>query len=537
MKTVFEANRLANYLEFVLQAYQEKEWVKQKEAALPKIEVSQTLSSLALIYEKIRTAVDFRAEHLFRRVAIERILRRRLFANKGGRGLAQGLVKELIWGRYLPNNAVPAKKIELIDQIIKKHLRLREKVIGSTNGVFDHQAEVFLGLLATEIDELLVDQREDEAWATALVQWFQQRFDWLDQLTNEERGVLIYIAVRQAFLKSDEAIIRYHLLKHYFPSWSNADDETIDQIADHFHSWQEKTNFYLSHPAGNRLFRYIQSQITPLFVLREIIENNWLEINSLLQNEEKLTSQIKEVCLRRYYQIGQKIRRGIIRSIIYIFATKMLFAFFLEVPYEIWVLGRIPWLPLGINLIFPPALMFFIGLLIRPPGEENTKRIIEGVKHFLFPLPEEEKSPFQIMNQKKGKFASVFKLLYLLLFLISFGGVSWLLWRLGFNLLGGIIFFFFVSLVLLFGFRVRWAANELRVTPEKEGLVESLINLISLPFLDLGVRLSLGLSKLNVLMFVLDFLIEAPLKIIIDVIGEWTTFIRQKRAEVVEVPL
>ena len=123
-----------------------------------------------------------------------------------------------------------------------------------------------------------------------------------------------------------------------------------------------------------------------------------------------------------------------------------------------------------------------------------------------------------------------------MLFLFSFGGLAWLLWRLGFNWLGGLIFFFFVSLVLLFGFRVRWAANELRVTSERESLMGSLINLISLPFLDLGVRLSLGLSRLNVLMFGLDFLIEAPLKMIIDLIGEWTNFIRQKQAEVVEVP-
>ena len=52
----------------------------------------------------------------------------------------------------------------------------------------------------------------------------------------------------------------------------------------------------------------------------------------------------------------------------------------------------------------------------------------------------------------------------------------------------------------------------------------------------MGVYLSKGIAKLNFLTILLDFLIEAPLKIIVEVIEEWTSFIREKREEVVEVP-
>jgi len=48
---------------------------------LSKIEVSQTVSFFALVYEKMRNAVEFRDDHLILRAAIERILKRRLAIN------------------------------------------------------------------------------------------------------------------------------------------------------------------------------------------------------------------------------------------------------------------------------------------------------------------------------------------------------------------------------------------------------------------------------------------------------------------------
>lgn len=89
---------------------------------------------------------------------------------------------------------------------------------------------------------------------------------------------------------------------------------------------------------------------------------------------------------------------------------------------------------------------------------------------------------------------------------------------------------------MLFGFRVRSTANELMLTGNREGLFGYLINNLSLPFLNFGVLLSKGIAKLNILIVIMDFLIEAPLKTIIEVIEEWTTFMREKREEVVDIP-
>ena len=61
-----------------------------KSPAIPddfsKLSVSQTVSFVALVYEKVRNAVEFREEHLVLRAAIERILKRRLSLNPDGKG-------------------------------------------------------------------------------------------------------------------------------------------------------------------------------------------------------------------------------------------------------------------------------------------------------------------------------------------------------------------------------------------------------------------------------------------------------------------
>jgi len=525
---------LPKYLEKILLAYEASDKKLLAEGALPTLRVSQAFSSLALVYEKIRTAVDFSGEHLFRRLATERILRRLLMNNRlESEAVAKNLLKELIWGRYLPNEKIPLAKIAPLTAIIDKYSKLKRKT-SLPKKVFDHPDDFILGLLSTEIDELIVDQTDDEAWAISVSEWFWENFDWIDPISEEQQRLLIYVAVRRAMLKSDEAIISYHLFCRAFPNWTRNED--LNRVADNFKLWQKSVKSLFLHPYSNTLFRFIQKRTPAFLVLRSLIEENRERLNEIIKDPKIFEEKIIDLCNRRYSQIGKKVRRGIIRSIIYIFATKMLFAFFLEVPFELFRHGKLSLVPLSINLVFPPFLMGIVGLLIHPPNEENTQRIIRTLKAFTFTDLRTTRFIFSLKPQDKKLSHYIFRSVYILIFLLIFFFASLALWRLNFNLISAGIFFFFVSLVLLFGFRVRWSAQELRVTPEKESFPEFIFNLIAMPFLDLGVKLSVGLTKLNVLMFVLDFLIEAPLKSIINVIGEWVTFIQRKREEVIEVP-
>jgi hypothetical protein len=72
---------------------------KSRPDELSKIEVSQTVSFFALVYERMRNAVEFREDHLILRAAIERILKRRLALNPSGQDEAENLLRELALGK------------------------------------------------------------------------------------------------------------------------------------------------------------------------------------------------------------------------------------------------------------------------------------------------------------------------------------------------------------------------------------------------------------------------------------------------------
>ncbi len=82
------------------------------EKAAPKIQVNRVVSKLAFLYEKIRNVIEYKEEHLLRKNAIKRILKRRLTWKSNAKSIAAPLIYELIRGRYLENNAVLENKIK-----------------------------------------------------------------------------------------------------------------------------------------------------------------------------------------------------------------------------------------------------------------------------------------------------------------------------------------------------------------------------------------------------------------------------------------
>src|SRR3989344_318723 len=60
-----------------------------------------TIGKLTRVYEIARNALEYRADHLVRRAAIERILRRQLVFNQPPQEVADQLIVELKWAMYV----------------------------------------------------------------------------------------------------------------------------------------------------------------------------------------------------------------------------------------------------------------------------------------------------------------------------------------------------------------------------------------------------------------------------------------------------
>jgi len=125
--------------------------------------VHDTISNVAWAYEKLRQAIDYQDEHLLRKNAIERMLKRRLVAGVTADTVAEPLILELIRGRYLPNKTLPVSLIGETAEIINRAIHLWTQVPHLSHEEHDQIFNWYLGILSVEINELLLPTEHDEA--------------------------------------------------------------------------------------------------------------------------------------------------------------------------------------------------------------------------------------------------------------------------------------------------------------------------------------------------------------------------------------
>jgi hypothetical protein len=175
--------------------------------------------------------------------------------------------------------------------------------------------------------------------------------------------------------------------------------------------------------------------------------------------------------------------------------------------------------------------MFVVTSAIHIPGEDNTLKILSTIKEYLY---EENINKVTVdikTPPNRPLLNMIFTFIYLLTYLLIFGGIIYFLRQLHFSIVSQGIFLFFLSIVSFFGYRVRLLTKDYEYT-EKEGALAPIAYFLFLPILRVGQWLSKELSQINLLIFVFDFIIEAPFKAFFYVIEEWVNFIKIKREEI-----
>jgi hypothetical protein len=347
--------------------------------------------------------------------------------------------------------------------------------------------------------------------------------------------MLTYIAVERSFAQSDNALTIYHLLTMIHPEWMKIPPQEAGQHALKFITVIQTIQKYLTAPTVLSISKYLRRQLPPFLLLRDFFFEYGKTSKTLIAEESKFMETLTDLAQRKYKEIGDKVRRAVVRSIIYIFLTKMIFALALEAPFDLLIVKKIDYLPLAINAIFPPLLLFLIASFIAVPRADNTRRILEMIERIIYHFDDYQKASdsFKPHQARTKPFLSaLFSILYTVGFAISFGFIIYLLTQLHFNIASQIIFVFFIALVSLFAYRIRQSAREYEVV-ERGGILEPLIDFFFLPILYAGDVLSKEIAKINIFIFIFDFILEAPLKVIFEVVEEWIRFIRTKKEEIV----
>jgi hypothetical protein len=290
----------------------------------------------------------------------------------------------------------------------------------------------------------------------------------------------------------------------------------------------------LDHPLVKQLDKISNKYQVFYSILTDMINEDPAGLYETIKNKPQVFSDlVKNNFQKKFNQTKSRLWRSGINSIIYIFLTKTIFAILLEVPATKYLGEELNPFSLAINILFPPFLLLLVIMFTKVSSEDNNKRVVSGVEEITF----EEKNRHDPIVLRKPTLRSpvtgfIFSLLYSLTFLISFGAVVWVLGKIHFTWVSITIFLFFLAFVSFFSIRIRKNVQQLIVVEERENLLNFLLDFFFIPIAAVGKWLSAKFSKINVFMFLMDFVIEAPFKVFVEIAEQWTKYVRERKEDI-----
>ena len=506
---------------------------------ISKLTVSQTVSFFFILYEKVRNAVEYREDHLIRKAAIERIIKRRFSINPSGKNEAENLLRELLWARYFDDGSLGGDDVNQIQEIIDKYLKLKQLITaGRPVEEKSYLYQFIIDLLTCEIEENLNPEGSTrEASFTFFVYQVLRRKIKIEGVSYYKKDAFFLAAIEKAYRRSDRSYQRFHLFITFYNKIQRYSDNELIALSSKLPEIFNKIDQMLNNQFVDKLVRFTKKHLPPFLTLFDIIKSKKPPNNQLtvITDKTSLWNVVDQTCRDKYQSIGLRLRNLAIKSFIYIFLTKMLFALILEYPVSKLIDGEVNNSSILINSLFPPFLMLLILAFFRLPGEDNTRKIysriieiIDASKSFetrvaFMPKATPSKRPILIFG---------FTIFYSLTFIITLLIIYELLLYLNFNLVSQVVFIFFLSIITFFSYRIKQIVNEYRLE-EKESIFSPIIDFFFMPVLSLGKFFSSELAKLNFFIVIFDFIIEAPFKFLFEIIEEWISFVKKRKEEII----
>ncbi len=512
------------------------------------VEVSVPVSTAAAIYERVRNTLDYQEEHLLRRNAILRIVKRYLSESENLHDVGPDLIKELVWAKYFPGQEIPMQLGEDLNPILSKYTPLFK----AADGMGERREAVYqwiLDVLATEIEYTVAPNQGEEALVAYMYDEIKQRSDWDPglKITEEQRDLTLFIAVHKALVKSNHAILRYRVLTLYYPKWVGAADEKlVEQLALHLGEIYLAVERQIFSPLTDRVSKLLRRKAGIFRVLGEaLITLQKTESGSKAKgnNGEKksgvdwadpevIDSAVAQSLALRTKEFRVRLRRTVVRTVLFMFLTKMILAILFELPYDLLLhQGEIILYPLGINILFPPLLLALIGLTVGVPEKKNTQ-VYQEVVRALAVKADHAALHLRIRTNHRSSLKKVFDAIYGVLFVAIYAGIAIGLHLANFNVVSIAFFLFFLSLVTFFGIRIRYSVKDIVAKDVRSGLFGTIFDILLIPIVRAGSWLSAKVSKINIFIYFFDFIIEAPLKVAIEFIEGWIAFVRNKKEEI-----
>lgn len=489
-------------------------------------------STLSTAYEQLRNASEYAEDNLLRQRAIRRYFKRTLSFHEHTKTapLAEELVTELTQAEYLPNNHTTKHDIKTISDHIKRYYNAYwqyTKIEGNSQKREQFQKWI-LDVLSVRCEQALQSNVRQLSFVHFAYTYLQPQLDIVslvqagEHIDPQDYSIVLYIAIQRAILKADEASVRAALLDSYrqdiglihnFEAFNAKFDVLFDS----------KTIAYVSRIVGKNgatlrmIYSGFYAQDAPLGP-------------KSLQSEDTFDYQMRQHIEQEYAALNKRLDKGIVRSIAFLIITKSLIGLGIELPYDILVEGHILWLPLILNLFFPAVFIALSRLTLSTPTSRNTDTIIQHASSMLY--ADGNLKTYAIRVPKSSPSIG-FNAAYAMMFMMIFAGLSYILFRLQFNIVQGVIFFVFLSTASFLAFRLSNQIREIEAIHLSQGSLALLRDILYMPFIYVGQQISYRYSRVNIVAAVLDILIELPLKTVLRLARQWTQFLNSKKDELI----
>lgn len=489
------------------------------------VQIPPTGKILSSAYEQLRNAAEVTEEHLLLQRAIKRFFNRSfsfpaLRSNQAGVNNGEELIIELTQAGYLRQGGFSNQTAQIIHTLSTEYLQVYNQ-LRDAHVSREDAMEWVLSILSVEVEGLL----NPHTYMNALTYCFYQHYlgtfpkDVLvhDHIENSQYEISLYIAVHQAIMKSDLPVVRHDLIRMY--------GQTAENIQSFIEFNKRVDELFLSK-FTQRLKRVVSRQAAPMRILKSMVEEH-KDLPGLLEKEDEFLVAFTNQTSKEYTRVDKRLSKGLAKSIVFLLITKVLIGVAIEVPYDIVVYGFVAWLPLAINLLFPPLYMASLKLGIKVPSAGNAQALRNYIQTVLYSpnLP-------RLASLRDKKASTFSKWVFGILFLAPFLVTLYVLDGLHFNFVQMIIFFVFLSTASFLGFRLSSFVRELELVTHQNGFLSSMRDFFYLPFIIVGQWLSSKYSKINAVGYFLDIAIEMPLKSVLRLVRQWTQFLNEKHDQI-----
>ncbi len=508
------------------------------------IHVDEVASKVATFYEKIRTIIDWKEEHLMRRVAIMRKLKRRFLdlevSNFTTENFAEPLLMELIRGGYFSNDKIEESKIAEIQRVIEKYVFILKNNPENKGGRAGLQFyNNLLEIAACEVEETLASSTKEMALIDYMFDLMRERIKINENVYNsgalrkEEKDVQIYIAVQQALFKLDQPIISYNLIKYEFSYWNNPSQDELLKLSQNIYKILNNIEKYLEHPLSKKFYAICEKYDTPYLLLGDILTQGDSEkINQEISDPILLESLIRGAYLKRLKNLKAKIRRAAVYSTVSIFITQI-FSFITIEWALMWLFNGTLTIIFAIaNIIVPTILMALLVIAVRPPSKNNLYLVIMETMKIVY--KKEKTDIYEIkMHSKKGLMTrSILSLTYLAGTIISFSFIYLALYYLKFPVTSIIINTIFIAMILFAGIAIQIKSRELTIEEGSKGFLGFIYDILSLPVAGAGSWFAKKWSEYNTIVVLFNALIDMPFSAFVEFLERWRYFIKDKKEEI-----